>query len=542
MFAIANANAQNVVNCTFTSISDNISSNTTLSASTLYRIEGCVHVTTGKTLTIPAGTIVMFQKSSTASLTIDEGASLVVNGTSAAPVVFTSDQTPTNKAYGDWGGLIIEGKATNNVSGGTISVSRTCSASGGGTSNTDNSGTIEYLRIEYASYGVTLLSVGSGTTIDHIQTSFIANNAFEFLGGTVDAKNLISYNAKGNDFLFEDGNRSLIQFAVSVRLDVTNAHLSTGSNAIVIANDASGSTNTPLTHPVISDASFIGPLYCGASGISADYKNAVLYQLNANGGVYNSTLFGWPTGLRMQDASTMTNANTNFTLNFSENSFTSNTTNFSNSGTWPSGCASSLSQWVNNGGGSSCSQPDNQIQGSPTYTVGYSATICGTYSSTPPSFILSGTTGLDVVDYSASDLSSAFFTTTGTRYHGGLNTSTDWTATWSNWDPQDFNPCPGHKEDGTTGVTNLNNESAIALQLAPNPSNAMTYAIFNTAQAGNVTISLIDNTGRVLRTVQKSAEKGAQHIAVDTKGLAAGIYIIRVQSANNMMHAQLVVE
>ncbi len=59
-------------------------------------------------------------------------------------------------------------------------------------SNTDNSGTIEYLRIEYASYGVTLLSVGSGTTIDHIQTSFIANNAFEFLGGTVDAKNLIS--------------------------------------------------------------------------------------------------------------------------------------------------------------------------------------------------------------------------------------------------------------------------------------------------------------------------------------------------------------
>jgi len=540
------AMAQHVVNCDFTSQTNNITNSTEWSNS-LYRVEGCIHVTNGNTLTIDAGVIVMFEKSVSAALIIDKGAKLVVNGTSMSPVIFTSDQTPGNKAYGDWEGLIIEGQASNNVSGGSISLSgrSSCSSiSGGGSTDGDNSGTIEYLRIEYANYGITFLSVGSGTTVDHIQTSYIANNAFEFYGGTVDAKNLISYNAKGDDLMFTDGNRSLIQFAVSVRLDVSNAHLSSGSNAVVITNDATGSSNTPFTHPVVSDMTIIGPLYCGATSISADYKNAVLYDENAHGGLYNGFITGWPTGFLINDASSINNSNTTpaaSTLNFSDNSFTSNTTDYTSGTTWPSGgCATSMSSWIMNGGLSSCSQMHNQF---PTFTTGLSSTICGTYSTTPPSFQLS-TTSLKGSDYTdASDLSNAFFNTS-TRKHGGFTTSSgsDWTTTWTNWNPQAFNPCTEGRMSNPTSVNNIAAGNITGLQLAPNPSSGTTYANFNVLADGNVTISVVDNAGRVLRTTQSNVAKGNQHIAVDTKGLATGIYIIKVQSSNSLMHAQLVVE
>ncbi len=154
--------AQNAVECSYTSISSNITTNTTLSASTLYRLEGCIHVTSGHTLTIPAGTRIMGKKdaSSPGMLIIDKGATLSASGTSSNPIIFTSDQTPTHKNPGDWAGIVIEGKATNNVSGGIISIeNRACSIEGGvasGANDADNSGTLQYIRIEYATYPLTL--------------------------------------------------------------------------------------------------------------------------------------------------------------------------------------------------------------------------------------------------------------------------------------------------------------------------------------------------------------------------------------------------
>jgi len=93
-----------------------------------------------------------------------------------------------------------------------------------------------------------------------------------------------------------------------------------------------------------------------------------------------------------------------------------------------------------------------------------------------------------------------------------------------------------------TSVNNIAAGNITGLQLAPNPSSGTTYANFNVLADGNVTISVVDNAGRVLRTTQSNVAKGNQHIAVDTKGLATGIYIIKVQSSNSLMHAQLVVE
>jgi hypothetical protein len=543
MFAVANVNAQNQVDCNFTSISSNITTNTTLSATTLYRIEGCIHVTNGHTLTLPAGTTVMFEKSVSAALIIDKGAELVVNGTSTSPVIFTSDQTPGNKAYGDYDGLIIEGQAPNNVSGGSISLSgRTCSSlSGGGTTSADNSGTIEYLRIEYPKYGITLLSVGSGTTIDHVQVSYAANDAYQFMGGTVNTKYLISLNTKGADFRYEYGYVGLQQFLLADRRDA-GAHTSTGdaANSIVMANNETGSsyTGTPMTHPVISNFTLIGPLHCN-TGINSDFKNGVLLQHNTEAGLYNGFVDGWTTGLLISENPTINNVLVSKKIHFESSSFYENTPDFSSSGTWSgSACATSVSDWMM--GTHTCSQNGNQ-QAPYTSGVGLSSTICGNYATTAPSFELSTNSldGSDYIDYD--ELSNEFFDNTP-DYRGALSSSSDWTASWTNWNPSAFNPCPEGKMIKSTAVNNLTTDNIAGLQLAPNPSNGTTYAIFSTPMDGNITISVVDNAGRVLRTTQSDVAKGNQHIAVETKGLAAGIYIINVQSSNSLMHAQLVVE
>jgi len=233
-----NARAQNEVTCTFTSINSNITTNTSLSATTLYRVEGCIHVTSGITLTVPAGATVLFEKTSDASLIVDKGAYIQVLGTSNNPVKFTSDQQPGFRNPGDYSGLVINGKATNNFSGNAMTISgRTCSSDAGGSDDDDSSGVLKYLRLEYSGYGITLASVGRKTILEDIMVSYPERNAFEFLGGTAQAKRLIAFNAVQNDFVFNYGNRSKVQQALGLRLDAS-ANYSTApfSNGVLIAN------------------------------------------------------------------------------------------------------------------------------------------------------------------------------------------------------------------------------------------------------------------------------------------------------------------
>ena len=542
--------AQNAVECSYTSISSNITTNTTLSASTLYRLEGCIHVTSGHTLTIPAGTRIMGKKdaSSPGMLIIDKGATLSASGTSSNPIIFTSDQTPTHKNPGDWAGIVIEGKATNNVSGGIISIeNRACSIEGGvasGANDADNSGTLQYIRIEYATYPLTLLSVGNGTTIDHIQASYADRDAFQFLGGTVRAKYLVSLNAKGADILSKFGNRSLVQYVINLRPDA-GAHTSSGdlSNSIVMGNNdnaGGGYAGTPANHPVFSNVSIMGPLYCGAGTISSDFKNAVFYYHNTQGGVYNSFVAGYPVGLRMEDATTLNNADANDNLLFSENSLNNNTTEYSNNGSWPGTCASNMTDWIKGLAGGSCDQFGNQFQ-SPSYTVGYSSTICGNYSTTTPTFVL-GTTGLNNASFpSGSDLDNVFFTSTSQK-HGALNTSTDWTTSWAEWNPQAFDPCPGMRPAAPTGIESLANENT-TIQIAPNPSEGITYASFDAKQSGSIKITVVNSVGQVVRTVDRNVEKGSQRIAIKTEGLNAGMYTVIVETAKGAaMRSKLVIK
>ncbi|MFN5983071.1 MAG: hypothetical protein ACK479_06360, partial [Fluviicola sp.] len=184
-----NWDPQNTVYPTSTVVvTGSITNNTTWTTGTTYLLSGPVYVKNGATLTIQPGVKVLGEKATAFSgLYITQGSKLNAIGTLANPIVFTSDQAPGARAIGDWGGIILMGRAAINQPGGIANIEGLAPSAdtqfGGGTTpdDTDDSGTLSFVRIEFSGKifepnkeinGLTMGGVGSGTQIDHIQISF----------------------------------------------------------------------------------------------------------------------------------------------------------------------------------------------------------------------------------------------------------------------------------------------------------------------------------------------------------------------------------
>ncbi len=197
-------------------LSGNITTSRTLYADTVYKLSGYVKVQSGATLTIQAGTRIIGDTGVLgSSLWVLRGAKIDAQGTAVAPIVFTSARAPGNRKPGDWGGIIIIGNGIINrtgspilTEGGAAGVAEDYS---GGIDNNDDSGTLRYVRIEFAGYDVsngagqelnTLSSyaVGRGTTYEYIQTMSGLDDSFEWWGGAVDGRYLISYESGDDHF------------------------------------------------------------------------------------------------------------------------------------------------------------------------------------------------------------------------------------------------------------------------------------------------------------------------------------------------------
>lgn len=278
----------------------------TLDASKVYKLKGLVYINDGKTLTIPAGTVILGDKTSKASLIVNRGGKLIANGTASNPIVFTSSAPAPYKNYGDWGGIVICGKSPNNQSANQVMEGPTdfsvTSGNGvfGGTDEADNSGSLSYVRLEFGgiSYapdkeinGLTLCSVGSGTTIDHVQISYSGDDATEWFGGSVNVKHLVQFRTWDDDFDTDFGYHGNVQFGVSLR-DPHVADVSL-SNAFESDNDASGSTNAPITTAKFSNITIMGPLVFAQSNISANFASGMHLRRNSNLSVQNSVVAGY---------------------------------------------------------------------------------------------------------------------------------------------------------------------------------------------------------------------------------------------------------
>ena len=303
------------------SLKGNITSNITLVSTKVYKIIGFVYVKAGVTITIQAGTVLRGDKSTKGTLIIEKGAIINAVGTSSAPIIFTSNVAPGSRSYGDWGGLIVLGKAKINVPGDSALIEGGPTAYYGGGPNpndNDSSGILKYIRIEFAGVplipdkeinGLTCGGVGNKTIIDYIQVSYSGDDSYEWFGGTVNCKHLIALRGWDDDFDTDFGFTGKLQFLVSLR-DPNIADVS-GSNGFESDNDGTGSTNLPTTHPVFCNVSIFGPRVTATTTVHTNFKRIMHLRRNTKLSVYNSIFAGWPTGLFIEGALTQTNATNN---------------------------------------------------------------------------------------------------------------------------------------------------------------------------------------------------------------------------------------
>ncbi len=282
-----------------------------------YRLRGYVYVT-GGTLTIDAGTKIVSNNDSAGVLVIYKGAKISAIGTAAAPVVFTSAET--SPAPGDLGGVILVGNATANGNHKTLEGGVDAAYNKfGGSDDADNSGTLKYVRIEYAGKavnpgdevnGLSMYAVGSGTTVEYVEVVRGLDDAFEFFGGSFNAKHLIAYNCADDDFDMDDGYHGKVQFAVSIKDPAfTDAKGTTGDISNNFEVDNVNPSNglpyiaTPNTFPILSNFTAIGPN--NATGTSADYGYGMRWRRAAKFILANSIVMGGQrAGLDLDDDST----------------------------------------------------------------------------------------------------------------------------------------------------------------------------------------------------------------------------------------------
>lgn len=278
-----------------------LTSSKTLTSDRTWILKGYVYVTNGVTLTIQPGTRIISDVTEKGALCIERGGKIEANGTAAQPIVFTSGKAAGSRAPGDWGGIVILGKAKTNRSS-TPVIEGGLDRPYGGADDADNSGTLRYVRIEYAGIAafansevnaLTLGGVGSGTTIAYIQTSYANDDAYELFGGKVNLKYLVAAYTADDDFDFDFGYTGKIQYAVSLR-DPAFVDGGDAGNGIESDND-NPPTITPLTtRAVMSNFTFVGPN--GATGTLANHNFANRFRRNTRFVLRNSILMGYQKG------------------------------------------------------------------------------------------------------------------------------------------------------------------------------------------------------------------------------------------------------
>jgi len=292
-------------------ITGNIAGNVTWTANNIYRLNGFVRVMENARLTIEPGTLIIGDRQSKGTLIVQMGGQIFANGTRQNPIVMTSENAPGFREPGDWGGLVICGRAPNNITAATgapVELEGGYGALHGGTIANDNSGVLRFVRIEYAGIPInpneeinslTLGSVGSGTIIENVMVSFALDDAFEWFGGTVNARFLIAYRNVDDDFDVDMGWTGNVQYAISMRAAALADQ--SGANAFEVDNNGTGSAAEPFTSGIFSNVTVIGPKKNRDLPISLQYMNAAHLRRNSRISIYNSVFTAFPNGLFIDD-------------------------------------------------------------------------------------------------------------------------------------------------------------------------------------------------------------------------------------------------
>lgn len=241
-------------------VTGEITGSETWSNSNYYVLRGAVFVNEGATLNIQAGTRVIGEAGSVGTLIVLRGGRLNAIGTREAPVVFTSDQPVGARARGDWGGLIINGRAPVNLEGGEGQGEANTGIYGGDDPN-DDSGSLRYVRVEFAGVefspdnelnGIAFQGVGRGGSYEYIQVHMNRDDGLEWFGGTADIKYAVVSNAADDSFDWTFGWQGRAQFiAIHQRSDDADWGIEADNNEF--NNDL-----LPRAHPQIYNMTICG--------------------------------------------------------------------------------------------------------------------------------------------------------------------------------------------------------------------------------------------------------------------------------------------
>ena len=423
-------------------VSGNITSDRTFSTDTTYMLDGFVYVKNNATLTIEAGSVIKGYIDGTGTntkgtLIITRDGMINAVGTECEPIIFTSAKAPGLRGAGDWGGVIILGEATINRGdsvkvGGVFSHFTDVIEGGltgdaadrtyGGDNDADNSGTLQYARIEFAGIAftpnneinsLTTGGVGSGTTIDHIQVSYAGDDAYENFGGNFDMSHLIALRTLDDNLDLDQGYRGNIQHVV-IYQEANTADVSK-SEGWENDNWKQNPNGTPRTAPVCANVTLIGPKATGTP--NALHQSAARIRRGAWTSIHNSVWVDHVNGLYIDGDDTY--AGWNAGMEFKGNIMAGMTSNYKAAGTHTT--SDMDTKWT----ASNTNYANTSDVGLPS---GYNVI-------TNPDLLPSSGSVL---------LSGADWTFTGAGSfdqvsHRGAFGSDNWMENWSEWDPQNAN-------------------------------------------------------------------------------------------------------
>lgn len=474
-------------------ITTNITANTTWTAGNIYLLQGQIYVKNNATLTIEPGTIIMGDKSVQGSgLFVTKGAKLMAAGTANAPIVFTSNQAPGSRAAGDWGGIIILGKAANNQTNGVANIEGLAPTAdtefGGGMTpdDADNSGKLTFVRIEFPGYayqadkeinGITLGSVGSATEMNFIQVSFCNDDAFEWFGGTVNAKHLVSYRNLDDDFDTDYGYSGNVQFGLIVRdPNIADNPTISSSEGFESDNDATGSALTPQTNATFSNVTAIGPFRGNTSNtIAAGYRRGARIRRNSALDIRNSIFMDFQRGIFIDGTACEENATDGLIV-----------------------------------------YKNNIVAGNSTGRVTERT----------------NTSTFDIVSWFAAGMNDSIASTNGIL------------TTPYNYLTPDYRPAAGSpllSGADFTGILGIKENSAIAgISLYPNPTNSDAKLFVDVAQNSTIEVVVMNANGQVMQTVAtKYAEVGTHEFTINSSTFAQGLYYAVVRSGEAVKTVKL---
>lgn len=521
-----------------------------------YELSGLIEVMSG-TLNIQEGTVIRGKAGLAAAdkgtLLITKDAKLVAIGTAEKPIIFTSGEAPVTigeaptRNRGDWGGVLLIGQAKLSIPSGTRqyeALPGLSTALYGGNNDAHNSGTLKYVRIEFAGNnpsginnseinGLTFAGCGSETKADYIQVSYSQDDSFEWFGGTSTHKHLIAFAGTDDDLDADEGFRGKIQFALCVKHPAVFELAGTAaSNGMELDNNTGLGTASqvvpginnpnPVTNITMSNITMVGPIPAGSKSSALSTTAAtrfgagVLIRTNNSSSVFNSIVTGFNVLLNLNHPNTgitpsvQTKADADsITVRNSIFGYGSGVSRFATSNIPSALSGWGIKTWIIAGptsGVTGATENDTTANTVPFKSGLYAGEANGSISAI----------NFANVDYSL---------TNGAAYLTG--------ASFEH---------PKLKNFIITGINDAK-ETNLVMTASPNPANETTKISTYMTNSGNINLSILDIKGNVVtELINGYANAGNITTEYNTSNLNSGIYIARAITGNTVKTLKLVIK